>query len=257
MSGCVVFSFGEGFGRPGAVAAASAAAHVPAGVEVVVATTGLTDATAELVAAGVREQGVAVRFVDSSPWVAELPVVSRYVADTWTRVFTAEWLPGEFERVVYLDADTVTVGPLEELFSVSLRSDLLALPDPVFPDFAARGPEFLEASGGEPASPYFNTGALVMDRSRWDGVASRALDVIDGGRLPFDFVDQDVLNVVMRGRWQELDPRWHRLVGPSDPIPEGAVLHFTGPVKPWAADAEAGPALDRYREAASTVGWTW
>ena len=256
MADCIVLSFSESFAMPGMVAAATAAAHADDDVVVVVATTGLRHESRERIESAVAAQGNSVRFVDSNRWVAGLPRISRYVQDTWTRVFTAEFLEGRYRRALYLDADTMTLGSLTPLFEVPIDGALLALRDPVYPTFGHRSREFPVESGLPAGSPYFNTGVLVIECGRWTGVGSAAMPIIDAGRLPMDYVDQDVLNVVMANRWSELGTEWHHLIDTEDDHSDAAIVHFTGPVKPWRASG-GGALLRRYRAACSELSWIW
>jgi lipopolysaccharide biosynthesis glycosyltransferase len=256
MRAAVLLTFSESFGRPGVVAAASAAAHVPAGTPIVVASTDLGADTAAALARHVGD----LMLVPTGPVVGSLPAVSRYVADTWTRVFVDEIMPDDVDRVVYLDADTLTVGSLAPLLGIDMGgSALLALDDPLIRTFAGRGEDYVRESGGTPDNPYLNTGVLVIDRWEWKrlDVAGGARRLVHGAGLPIDYVDQDVLNVVLAGRWAPLDGRWHRQVGPgTETIEDAGVLHFTGTPKPWEAPV-LGPLQQVYRRAAESVGWWW
>jgi lipopolysaccharide biosynthesis glycosyltransferase len=154
------------------------------------------------------------------------------------------------DRLVYLDADTLTRQPLDELWELSLGGAVLgAVRNVVEPSMAAR----LTALGVADPRRYLNSGVLVMDLAamRREGTAATLLRCVHERGAELLWVDQDALNLVLGDGWHELDPKWNAqnsfwdwpqwaqdVLG-ADAVEQArsapAVLHFEGPwmCKPW------------------------
>ena len=190
---------------------------------------------------------IAVEGLDLGPLPAA--VAAHGGAVSCARLLLPEVL-ADLDRVVYLDADTLVLQPLDELWRTPLEGRALgAVRNVVEPAMVAR----LTALGVPDPSRYLNSGVLVMDleRMRRNRSAAALLRCVHerGGELLW--VDQDALNLVLGDDWHELHPRWNAqnslwdwsdwaadVLGADraeqargDP----AVLHFEGPwlCKPW------------------------
>jgi lipopolysaccharide biosynthesis glycosyltransferase len=90
---------------------------------------------------------------------------------------------------------------------------------------------------------------IDLERVREEGLFSRALEFASAHIGELRFVDQDALNYALWRRWRRLEPRWnvqrHMVIPalnaeiPSDRRLRGrpAIIHYTGPEKPWVRDA--------------------
>lgn len=123
----------------------------------------------------------------------------------YARLFAAELLPTEIKRVLYLDCDMVVNADLAELWNFDLEGNsIAAVQDQMFPSIK-------KSIGIPPQIPYFNSGLLLIDLSKW-----RELDF---GKRCFDFIskyngrvihhDQGVLNGLFWGRWTRLPLRYN------------------------------------------------
>jgi lipopolysaccharide biosynthesis glycosyltransferase len=155
------------------------------------------------------------------------------------------------ERAIYLDADVLVRAPLAPLFDIELHDrPFAAVPDVEHPTHGSRGAVYTMAAGTEPSRPYFNTGVLVIDVRRWEGakVRERVDGVINGNRLPLEYVDQDALNAVLDDQWVELDGVWNV---PANVATQAArIVQFIGGSKPW-NDGASGPFVDEFAEMAA------
>jgi lipopolysaccharide biosynthesis glycosyltransferase len=178
--------------------------------------------------------------------VAGLPRMGRIPQVMWYRVFLPDLLPG-VERVLYLDADTLVLGALDELLATPLDGAYVAaVPNVLEPRYAAHPREL-----GLPATRrYFNSGVLLLhlDAMRADDCTRRIVEYATSEDLLWP--DQDALNVVLGPRQVELHPRWNvmnslylfpyaRDALGADAVAEAcarpAIVHFEGPdvAKPW------------------------
>lgn len=169
--------------------------------------------------------------------VSGLPQRGRWPKVVYARLMLAELLPGDVGRVIYLDCDTLVRAPIEDLYTIDLGGQPLgAVRDSTAP-FISLGRDM--ARNGEifdGAVPYFNSGVLVLDLAAWRQLDLRAdLARLDAqGILPQLYFDQDLLNLIFRGRWQALPWRWNTI--DADATHEAMnpfILHFTKVGKPW------------------------
>lgn len=177
---------------------------------------------------------------------ASLPPTSRVFSPlVWYRLLLPELLP-ELDRLLFLDADTLVLQSLAPLSTFEFGDNLVA---------AVGQPTPLHHAALDPApdEPYFNAGLLVMnlEAMRAENLGPRALALGHERHRDFIFNDQDVLNVLTRGRWTALHPRWNAMshlwfmpdvdVRPYTRLEatsarhSPAIVHFEGhqTVKPW------------------------
>jgi lipopolysaccharide biosynthesis glycosyltransferase len=168
---------------------------------------------------------------------------------SWARVLLPEMFP-DLERVIYLDADVLTVRSLSPLWAEELDGAVLgAVRNVVEP---AMRPHVASLGIRDPRR-YFNAGVLLVDLAAMRAEESwgRISDFVRGAAQPLTWFDQDALNVVFAERWKPLDPRWNvqnsfwgwsewaaEVFGNdalAEAIREPAILHFEGPsfCKPW------------------------
>lgn len=179
--------------------------------------------------------------------LAGLPAVDRFGMVVWLRLLLPELLP-DAARVLYLDADTLVLEPLDALWSTDLGGALLgAVSNVVATELRTH------VATIAPDGRFFNSGVLLIDL---DLVRTeRAFDAVvryaraEDRRLVWP--DQDALNAGIAGRWTELHPRWNAqnslwtwadlavatfgAASVEDATAHPAILHFEGPSlsKPW------------------------
>lgn len=174
------------------------------------------------------------RIVNKSP--ANLYLMQRPDLDsTFTKI--ALWRQTQYRKIVYLDADSVTLRAPDELFDEP--SDFAAVPDIGWPDC-------------------FNSGVLVLkpDMGQYYGLLALARRGIS-----FDGADQGLLNMHFQ--------IWHRLSFKYNCTPSGnyqyvpayrhfqssiSLIHFIGNDKPWLIGRESKVPTGVYEE---MVGRWW
>ena len=163
--------------------------------------------------------------------------IARLTHIIYARLMFDEILPPEVRRVIYMDCDMYVRAPIEELFEMDLEG---------LPIAAVRDPHAHLILGGRDmkgnhdlldlADPYFNSGLIVIDREKWAeaGVLDIFQRMIADGTMNRLYYDQDVLNIIFRGRWKRLDMAWN-IINPRDAHEalDPKLLHYTGPRKPW------------------------
>lgn len=154
--------------------------------------------------------------------------------------------PADWTRALYLDVDMIVAADVRPLW----RTDLGGAAVGAVADCYVQPEEFAARWGLEGAAGYFNSGMLLIDleQVRRDGLFKRAIAFVADNLNDTRFTDQDALNYACWGRWLRLDPCWNvqrhmvipSLIGETPPdrrlgAAKPAIVHFTGPEKPWLA----------------------
>lgn len=153
--------------------------------------------------------------------VRQLRTTSYWSRATYGRLILPELLGDRHSRLVYLDADILVKQDISHLFSCPMTDAIMAAV-PIKPS------EFLdnrnEALGRPKDTPYFNAGVIALDVKKWnaEGLTQKAFDLLKTNS--FDFLDQDVLNVLATGRLIELDWRWNAQKEPD--YSSAIIVHF-------------------------------
>lgn len=148
------------------------------------------------------------------------------------RLFIAELFP-DLERAVYLDADTVVLTDIANLFAEDLAGDLLgAVRDP----FMAANPEttsYTTAAVGVDVQRYCNSGVLLMDLAamRQAKFAQHFLTLLNQYHFHSLAPDQDYINAIARDRLRHLDESWN--VQGDRPVSAPKIIHYNLFDKPW------------------------
>lgn len=202
----------------------------------------------------------------------ELPLRVHLTVATYYRLQVPELLPAHCSKAIYLDADTVVLGDLAELWEHDFAGcPLLAVRDGDATVSTSGLLRQFRGSGVSPDSPCLNAGVLVMDLDVWrrEGMAARIIEHVKVNREHVALCDQDGINVVLAGRWRMLDRRWNygvNLCTPYESDPQrdrevmacieagAAIVHFIAAVKPWAGGV-THPAATLFFKYLAHTGW--
>ena len=197
----------------------------------------------------------------------------RFSRAVFRRLFLAEVLPPQIERIVSVDSDMLIVRPglsRLETFDFSGRP-LAAAYDMIFlMDFKSEDDPLVRMFRRSRAklglaldTPYFNAGLMAIDRAAWrrEKLTERVTKALAEEPQRYPFMEQDALNATLRGGFAPLSPRMNfmgdfflldleRRVAPI-------VLHFVNAPKPWSLDAWKGEArfAEDYRDWFARSPW--
>ena len=186
------------------------------------------------------------------------------------------FLLGGESRAIYMDADMIVTEDLSALWTMQLGTPVGAVLDAHIVWMAS--PSMWrpwKEEGLEPLTPYLNTGLMLMDLDRWraERLTERTLNYLKRYELPC--VDQDALNLALRGEFDQLHPRYNSMpyhhlkmlryldtVENDDVIGEAitkpAVIHYHRSFfgKPWTFGC-THPGVELWRSLADEVrpGW--
>ena len=204
---------------------------------------------------------ISIRFFDVTGYVrgaGDFPLTDYFSVETYYRFFIPEIMPG-YEKALYLDADVIVMDDLAKLYAVD-PGDCPACAVVDVDHAGAYATDFREMriytdEVLKLANPYdyFQAGVMLFNIP----VLRAGFSVDDMLKLAFkrkwDYLDQDVLNILFAGRMKFLDLRWNVLydcdhfrvkelvanapqriydaymASRKDP----GIIHFAGYRKPW------------------------
>jgi lipopolysaccharide biosynthesis glycosyltransferase len=190
---------------------------------------------------------------------------------SWIRILLPEMLPG-LDRIVYLDADTLTVDSVAPLWTLPLDgTPLAAVSNVVEPNMWPH----VEQLGIADPRCYFNAGVLVMNLAamRDEDAFGTITKYVTTTGADLSWFDQDALNVVFADRWHHLEPRWNAMnsfwfwrpwardvfgdAALQAAVSTPAIVHFEGPSfnKPWHYLCQH-PFRELYLQTLTTSPWS-
>jgi lipopolysaccharide biosynthesis glycosyltransferase len=193
-----------------------------------------------------KRRHAALSYVDLDDGLfADLRVTKAFSRSAYTRIILQRFIDARHARVLYLDADTIVRGDITPLWQADLGGATIG----AVPDHFRLDAQVIGFDAGE---PYFNSGMILIDMARWRerNCEQRVLDVLArrGHELPW--MDQDALNIALRGEVRFLDLVWNWQPRCAD-VPAAflgldevryaavrtapKVVHYTTSFKPWNA----------------------
>ncbi len=172
---------------------------------------------------------------------------SHFIASTYyspaifTRLAIPEILKDYTDKVLYLDADILCVGKIDNLMALPIE-DAVAYVVPDADITMLRRATALKLK----EIKYFNSGFLYMNVKKWLelNITDATINAMLTGGDDFRFPDQDALNIALADHATYIAIRWNYLYGLIGELENGrhamkdvgnaVFLHFAGAVKPWA-----------------------
>ena len=121
------------------------------------------------------------------------------------RLFLGFLLPSDVERLLYLDADTIVEGGLDDLAVLQMGGYPVAM---VLDSLVRKHKERL---GFLKTEPYFNSGVMLFDMVKWKEkrCSERIAEHVKNVRAWYPSPDQDLINVVLKGEILKLGPEYN------------------------------------------------
>lgn len=175
-----------------------------------------------------------------------LPTTKNWSVAMYFRFIIADYFAGQVERVLYLDADIICKGKLEELTTIELGCNVAA----VVPERDSQWWAIRAQSLACPAleNCYFNSGFLLINISAWLNaqVSQHAMLMLQDSKVAgkLSYMDQDILNLLLFDKVMLVDSKYNTQFSLNyelkskfvNPINDATILiHYVGPTKPWHA----------------------
>ncbi|KAL1832872.1 hypothetical protein DCAR_0102896 [Daucus carota subsp. sativus] len=170
----------------------------------------------------------------------------------YARIYLADILPEQVERVIYLDSDLVLVDDITKLWQVDLEDKVLAAPEYCHANFTQyftpafwSDPEYANTFEGRTPC-YFNTGVMVVDLDKWrQGGYTQKVEawmIVQKQKRIYHLGSMPPFLLVLAGNIKAVDHRWNQhglggdnLEGKCRNLHPGPIslLHWSGKGKPW------------------------
>ena len=218
---------------------------------------------------------VEVHSVDTDRF-SGIKLASKFPLATAYNVLAPQYLLEDKGRALYVDADVVVTEDLGHLFGSPMKHAVGAVLDAHIG--WASSPSMWRPwreENMEPFTPYLNTGVMLIDLDAWRAadLTNKIVEVLSRYELPC--VDQDAINIVLRGAFDKLAPRYNLMpyhylrtfryvdavesdMDMGDAITRPAIVHFHRSFlgKPWTYGA-IHPATGLWRGLADAAHPRW
>lgn len=151
------------------------------------------------------------------------------------RLFIPDLFP-QYDKVIYLDSDTVVNADIAELYATELGNNLFAACTDLSIQYVDEMLRYIREVLDLEPSQYINSGMLVMNARafREEGFTNRFFSLLE--KYHFDCIapDQDYLNEIGDGRILHLDPKWDAMPNENtEPLANPGLIHYNLFFKPW------------------------
>ena len=158
-----------------------------------------------------------------------------YSKETYYRFFIPDLFP-QYEKVLYLDCDTIILGDIAELYNTDISDYYVAAaPEEVMATIKVFG-DYVEKALGVPVNEYFNAGILLINTKKFrkNQIAEKFVDLLK--HFTFRVTqDEDYLNVLCKGHSKILDLGWNKTAykNPDFDDKNLKIIHYKINWKPW------------------------
>jgi lipopolysaccharide biosynthesis glycosyltransferase len=141
----------------------------------------------------------------------------------------------QLDKALYLDGDLVVNGSLEKLWDTDITDYLCAGVHDLWIENINYKPQI----GFSSDELYINAGVLLLNipKMREKKIYEKLCETTISLGKQIQFQDQDIINIVCRGRVKELPERYNFTTENAIKHPQerdkAAIIHYTGRAKPW------------------------
>lgn len=176
-----------------------------------------------------------------------------YNITTMARLFLANILPSEVDKVIYLDCDTMINDNIIEFWNIDIENSYIA----GVPEFLMPAEKKIQA-GLNADSMYYNAGVLLINLRKWrdENIIESFLNYYKAHNGMLQYNDQDIINYCCVKQSKEVNfkfdyfpiLRWYRpkFISRVQPLyakyskteilqiqKKPAIVHFVGDERPW------------------------
>ena len=190
----------------------------------------------------IEKRGANVSFIDinndlinSDKIIYNSPNCNYITSVAMARIFAADLLPKNINKIIYLDADTYVLSDLKDLYNYDIDNNFVGLvlnkPEVLYPK------TFYDFKNG-----YFNSGVMLINLEKWrsEKVSKGIIKYYQDNIRKFTFdsntkncfylVDQDLINLYFDGKIKKIPSLWNQQITQIYNI---GVIHYIGSDKPW------------------------
>ncbi|MCV9879041.1 glycosyltransferase family 8 protein [Brenneria izbisi] len=185
---------------------------------------------------------IIIYHIDNSP-LEKLPVTN-WPYSAYYRLIAFDYLGKDINKLLYLDADIICKGNLDDLAKLDLIDHVCA----VVPDIKEMHPKAVERLNcPELEDVYFNSGVMLVNLKKWNQkqLTSKTISfILDNSHLKYP--DQDALNVLLIHQTYLLPRKFNCIYSIKSELSdkshqqykylinaESILIHYVGTTKPW------------------------
>lgn len=149
----------------------------------------------------------------------------------------------DYDRVLFLDADTLILQDINEIFELDLGTTVCAgmVPGDHRVDNAHNNWMPFQFENPRPWPEYktiraIQAGVVLFDINNWNNTnLDEIIDKVLMSDLKFKFVVQGVLGFALRGNFTELHYKWNSRISITKDLKDVKILHYVGgsKINPW------------------------
>jgi lipopolysaccharide biosynthesis glycosyltransferase len=183
----------------------------------------------------------------------DLPLWGRGRIQLYHSLLIPRLLPLDCNKALYLDADLLILGDIENLWEIELDDFMVcAVQDMVIPVVSEpMGLSCYKEFGLSPLTPYFNSGVLLIDLHKWrsENITDKIIEYFKKYHRRVALFDQDGYNAILSSSWKQIDLRWNVIASVSGrsffnprylsksqyykAVQDPWIIHYAGYFKPW------------------------
>lgn len=196
-----------------------------------------------------------------------LPSTKNWTYAIYFRFAIADYFVNKANKLLYLDADIICKGSIDELSNFSFSNNEVAMVvSEGESDWWLKRSETLGVFGI--SNGYFNSGFLLINLPLWaqERVSERAIEMLSEPKITNKIThpDQDVLNILLANKLHFSNIKFNTQFSLNyqlkdnfvNPIKDETVLiHYIGPTKPWHSWAGDYPVSEPFIEAKKASPW--
>lgn len=155
---------------------------------------------------------------------------SSFPLNIYIRLFIADFIDQNLEKVIYLDVDMIFKKDISFLWNKHIGNNIVAAvadkTQIISNEWA--GVKNYKELNLNPHTKYFNSGLMIINPIKWrnSNISQKVIQCIRENIKFAHYPDQYGLNVVLADKWFELDDKWN-CQSVSENI-DPYVIHFTG-----------------------------
>lgn len=132
-------------------------------------------------------------------------IKSIWLFDSYCRLFLGTLLPQHFDRVLYLDCDTLCNGSLSDFYNIDLDDNYAAGVIDCLSD------AYYDLFDMDKTSRYCNSGMLLFNLRRWreDNMERKVADFVRSKNGYVFFMEQSVVNILLQNKIKIVHPKYN------------------------------------------------
>lgn len=186
-----------------------------------------------------RNNRININFINVDEYVKDKKyILSDHISKESYFRFLIPRVLSKYNKVIYLDCDTVITKDLKELYNIDLKNNTLgAVLDRGISDIKGYTSDIVKI----PDNTYINSGVMLINNNLFvqnEIEEEKCLKIkIDNQKLKFH--DQDIINIYYQNRILLLDNKWNKQIDLrikkdfTSEIDNSFIIHYYGPCKAW------------------------